>query len=325
MKKTFSLPSLQMNDRFGNGFRKSDDRGDDVVFLTPNNGEIEDDFTDQVSCMTIHSNKRQNLKLGEIGSTGKQSLWRKQQRTRAARLEKQLRAKWELEELIEEQLAHFNAQYNQANSVILLKDVPQLLMPDWASPLEMTSLGWMGDWRPSSILELLRTLARLTTFSFSASSQEELNMERTVSRLIKEIRIEETILDEEMGEIHSTCILNLPFGQANPSGGSALEKVMSEFKKIERVVSKAQKLRYKVLELIVKKVLNQTDAAEFLVMFAAIQDTIHQFCAHHKSQKVPVSLPTKHLEGDTIWEPSIDSILRFSNLAGKRNIHFRTR
>ncbi|GAB2233850.1 hypothetical protein Droror1_Dr00003080 [Drosera rotundifolia] len=34
-----------------------------------------------------------------------------------------------------------------------LKDVAQLLMPKCAPPLEMASLGWMGDWRPTSILK----------------------------------------------------------------------------------------------------------------------------------------------------------------------------
>ncbi|CDY09257.1 BnaC03g62870D [Brassica napus] len=46
------------------------------------------------------------------------------------------------------------------------------------------------------------------------------------------------------------------------------------------VKSKAQKLvmcRYKVLELVMKKLLNQTDTAEFVVAFAGIQDAIHQF------------------------------------------------
>ncbi|CAN6816886.1 unnamed protein product [Brassica oleracea] len=34
---------------------------------------------------------------------------------------------------------------------------------------------------------------------------------------------------------------------------------------------------YKVLELVMKKLLNQTDTAEFVVAFAGIQDAIHQF------------------------------------------------
>lgn len=53
--------------------------------------------------------------------------------------------------------------------------------------------------------------------------------------------------------------------------------------------------RFKALELIVKKVLSQTDAAEFLVAFAGIQDSIHQIGKKVKMLKGPVSLPLKSL------------------------------
>lgn len=44
-----------------------------------------------------------------------------------------------------------------------------------------------------------------------------------------------------------------------------------------------------------KKVLCQTDAAEFLVAFVGIQDLIHQIAAQQKLRKGPVSVPLKAL------------------------------
>jgi hypothetical protein len=49
--------------------------------------------------------------------------------------------------------------------------------------------------------------------------------------------------------------------------------------------------RFKALELAVKKVLRQSDAAEFLVAFAGIQDVIHQLAAKQKLPKGPAILP----------------------------------
>lgn len=51
--------------------------------------------------------------------------------------------------------------------------------------------------------------------------------------------------------------------------------------------------RYKVLELIVKNVLSQTDAAEFLVAFAGIQDSIHQIARDQRMLKGSVYLSLK--------------------------------
>ena len=51
--------------------------------------------------------------------------------------------------------------------------------------------------------------------------------------------------------------------------------------------------RFKALELVVKKVLSQTDAAEFLVAFEGIQDVIHQYAANQRFQKGPVTVSAK--------------------------------
>lgn len=50
--------------------------------------------------------------------------------------------------------------------------------------------------------------------------------------------------------------------------------------------------RYKVLELVMKKLLNQTDTAEFVVAFAGIQDAIHQFGEQKKLKKLYPAVPS---------------------------------
>ncbi|KAA8541930.1 hypothetical protein F0562_023082 [Nyssa sinensis] len=252
-----------------------------------------DHIAEQFRCMSLH--KRESIKRGEELSMEKHGVWRQEQKSRAAMLEKQLKAKWALEELIEEQLDRFHAHYNGAMVPTRLKDVAQLIMPKWAPAHEMAALAWLGDWRPSAILDLLRSLARSSS-SLPSSLSDSAGIEQALSQLIHEVRIEEAVLDEEMAEIQATCILNLPFGpMRNLPKGPALACVHSEFRKIHRVITKAQNLRFKALELVVKKVLSQTDAAEFLVAFVGIQDSIHQFATHLKLRKGLVSMPIKSL------------------------------
>ncbi|XP_031287429.1 uncharacterized protein LOC116146156 isoform X2 [Pistacia vera] len=257
-------------------------------------GEI-NEVLERVQCMTLR--KGATIKRGEEISSEKYDLWRQEQKRRAARLGKQLKSRWELQELIEEQLNRFRSHYNHAMVPIQLKDVAELLMPRWTPPHELAALSWLGDWRPSAILDLICGLVCPST-SLSSSSSSLSNsggIERLLSQVIHEIRIEESIIDEEMSEIQATCILHLPFASLNKrqSGGSTLGFIQEEFKKIERVITKAQQLRYKTLELAVKKVLSQTDAAQFLVAFAEIQDVIHQVAEQLKLRKVLVTLPTK--------------------------------
>ncbi|XP_038714356.1 uncharacterized protein LOC120007936 isoform X1 [Tripterygium wilfordii] len=245
-------------------------------------------------CMSLH--KREITKGDEDISCEKYGLWRQEQKNRAARLEKQLKAKWELEELIEEQLNRFHAHYNQALTPTRLKDMSQLLMPKWAPPHELAALSWLGDWRPSAILDLLYSLSRSSPSRSSSSLSESAGIELILSQLIHDIRIEEAIIDEEMAEIQATCILHLPFAPVNKQPAAApLNCIQTEFKKVERVFAKAQQLRFQALELIVKKVLTQTDAAEFFVAFAGIQDAIHQFAAQQKLRKDLTTVPFKGL------------------------------
>ncbi|CAB4303363.1 unnamed protein product [Prunus armeniaca] len=256
-----------------------------------------DDSAEKFQCMSLH--KRDTTKRGEELSFQKNGLWRQEQKGRVARLENWLKVRWELEEIIEEQLNRFHAHYNLDMVPTRLKDVAQILMPSWTPPDELASIAWIGDWRPSAILELVRGLSlssSSSSASSSSSSSNSIGTEQLLSQLIYEIRIEEAILDEEMAEIQSTCILYLPFAPTNiQSGGAALACVQSEFKKIERVITRAQRLRFKALELVLKKVLSETDAAEFLVAFEGIQDAIHQFATNQRFQKGPVTLPVKAL------------------------------
>ncbi|KAK9690243.1 hypothetical protein RND81_09G115100 [Saponaria officinalis] len=226
-------------------------------------------------------------------SMEKHDRWRQQQKSGAAMLQKQLKAKWTLEELIDNQLKRFQAHYNEEMVITQPEDVSQLLMPKWTPPLEMACMSWLGDWRPTAILELLQSLARSSYLSPSLADSPE--TDRMISKLIRETRIEEAIIDEEMAEIQATCILHLPFISAKRTDTSSVASVQSELKKVKQVIIKGQQLRLKVLELIVKKVLSQVDAAEFLVVFAGIQDSIHQFAAQQSLHKGPVKVSLKKL------------------------------
>lgn len=184
---------------------------------------------------------------GEDISGEKYYQWRQEQKTRAGRLEKKLRASWELEELIEEQLNRFRAHYNNAMVPIQLKDVAELLMPKWTPPHELAALSWLGDWRPSAILDLVRGLNRSSPSVSSSSSSvsgSSVN-ERLLSQVMNEIRIDEAIIEEEMAEVQAKCVLHLRFTPLikKKSRGSALGFIQEEFRKIEQVIVKAQQLR----------------------------------------------------------------------------------
>ncbi|KAL5575567.1 hypothetical protein UlMin_017266 [Ulmus minor] len=256
-------------------------------------GDESDGIVEMFNCMSLH---RRDTTKREL-SREKYGLWRQEQKHRASRLEKQLRARWELEELIEEQVNSFRVHYNRAMVPSRLKDIPQLLMPKWAPAYELAAMSWLGDWRPSAILDLVHGLFRSSSSSTSSYSSDSPSSEQLLSQLIHEIGIEETVLDEEMAEIQAKCILHLPFGPMNiKSGGVALAHIQSVFKKMERVITKAQQLRFKALELVLNKVLSHKDGAEFLVAFEEIQEAIHQFGVDQRSRKGPVAVPLKALE-----------------------------
>lgn len=187
--------------------------------------------------------------FGEGELSWDSDMWRQEQKTRATRLEKQLKARWALEDQIEDQLNRFHAHYNRATAPTRLKDVAQLLMPKGAPAYEMAALSWFGDWRPTAILGLLRSMAHS-----SSSLSEPMGLEEALSQLIHEIGIEEAVLDEEMAEIQANCVLHLPFGPAGSvnsrAAGPALARIQSEFKKIHRVITKAQNLRSTLLSLL---------------------------------------------------------------------------
>ncbi|KAG8379814.1 hypothetical protein BUALT_Bualt07G0128600 [Buddleja alternifolia] len=240
-------------------------------------------WKERVSLLLVQIGTLSEIVSENISSGGNYGLWRQEQRSGAARLKKQLKARWAMQKLIDEQLNGFRAHYNRAMGPIMISDVSQLLMPKWAPAHELAAVSWLGDWRPSTILELLRSLAH--------SLFDPVRVEQALNQLINDIRIEEAVIDEEMIEIQANCILHLPFGPVNnEENGPALACVRSEFKKIHRVYVKAQHLRMKALELAVKKVLSQNDAAEFLVAFVGIQEAIHQFAMKYKTRKGPVCI-----------------------------------
>ncbi|XP_030443157.1 uncharacterized protein LOC115665406 [Syzygium oleosum] len=207
-------------------------------------------------------------------------------------MEEQPRAGWELDFLIEEQLGRFYDCNNRVMNPARLSDVAKMLVPDSTPPLELACVGWFGDWRPSIILGLLHGLTRSSLLVTNPGQ-----IERTLMQLIREVKIEEAIIDGEMAEIQATCVLRLPFaGQSKGLGAvSALRSVYSEFKKIKQVINKAQQLRFRTLELVAQKILDPTDAAAFLVAFEKIQRGLHQFAAEQESRKGPITVSTRGL------------------------------
>ncbi|XP_047341194.1 uncharacterized protein LOC124944888 [Impatiens glandulifera] len=312
MKKAKSHPNhiiSTVSSSYDHRNRKYLDRSDDYgensdrervsieVSAADEENEI-DNLWERMSCIALRK-RESSLKRGENHqgiSPEKNGLqWKQEQKIRAARLEKQLKTRCALEDLLDEQLNHFHTIYKRATTnLIRLKDISQFLIPKEALPQEIASVWWIGDWRPSSILELIRSLPRSSP-SFSSEDDTGFETEQVLSQLIHEMQIEETVLDEQMAEIQSTCVLHLPFGRVHHSNGHefTLACIQSEYKKIHCVIIKAQHLRFKALELAVRKVLSQTDAAEFLIAFDGIQDLIHQVASDHKIKTGPVSVPFK--------------------------------
>lgn len=144
-----------------------------------------------------------------------------------------------MQKLIDEQLGRFKAHYGRASGPTRMSEVAELLMPRWAPPHELAAVSWLGDWRPSAVLDLLRSVAR------PLGVWDPIGVERALSLLINDMRNEEAVIDEEMTEAQSNCVLHLPFGPLrNDSTGPGLARVRSEFRKIHRVIVKAQNLRY---------------------------------------------------------------------------------
>ncbi|MCL7022334.1 hypothetical protein MKW94_029142 [Papaver nudicaule] len=296
---------------------------DEEEVVKPNQQEKqekeEDDIEQPVRCITLY--KRGGGRTGNnnnnkvYGLSGK-GQWRQEQRLRASRMEHHLGIHCSLEDLIQEQLSRFDGHYSRAlGKHRRLKDMSQILMPTKSRfPIEMACLSWYGNWRPSAILSLVQSFSRAPKTSSSSritGSTPLSRSERVLSDLIKQTRTEELILDEEMAEIQATCILHLPFKKASSkktgSVASDLACVYSEFKKIDRVYNQAQKLRYRTLELVVKKLLNPSQAAEFLVAFAGIQDMVHEFAVCRDRQtKGPISVTIKSNNG---MQQLIDSYL----------------
>ncbi|KAF9615202.1 hypothetical protein IFM89_022464 [Coptis chinensis] len=251
-----------------------------------NEEEESHEVVESFKCLTL-LHKRDFIKRGEklYGQ------WKQEQKLRASRMELHLSEEWALDKLIEEQLSRFDAHYSETMTQCTPKDVSQLLMPKHRLPLEMATLAWFGNWRPSAILILLYSLSR----SLSGCLKLDARAYRVLVQMIRQTRIEEAVLDEEMAEVQATCILHLPFSPTKNSNNSRgkMACIHSEFKKIHRVITQAQKLRYKTLELVVKKLLSKAQASEFLVAFAGIQDMVHEYAACQKRQKGPVIVTIK--------------------------------
>lgn len=171
-----------------------------------------------------------NLSDQELFSLEKYGVWKQGHKSGLGRLKKHLKVRWQMQKLVDEHLGRFQAHYFRAMAPTRISNVAQLIMPKWAPPLELAAVSWLGDWRPSIILQFLFTVAPVSTG-------------RALSQLIKDIRIEEAVIDGEMTEIQANCVLHLPFGRNKELHGSGLPRIRTEFKKIHRVIVKAQSLR----------------------------------------------------------------------------------
>ncbi|KAF2301361.1 hypothetical protein GH714_023310 [Hevea brasiliensis] len=126
---------LRMGQRSGNGHYQDGSAGNNAAWFPPPVANIL--FKEGVPTATVRDD-------GEKLSLAKYGLWRREQKTHAARLQKQLKAQWEFEQLIEEQLNRFRANYNCDMVPTRLKDVAQSLMPKWALPHELAALPGLG-------------------------------------------------------------------------------------------------------------------------------------------------------------------------------------
>ncbi|XP_076908618.1 uncharacterized protein LOC143565558 [Bidens hawaiensis] len=240
----------------------------------------------RIRCLALH--QPDSPKLGERSSWRSYRPWRQETYHRSAHLEKQLKV---LEDQIDKQVKRFQTRYSRALNPTRPKDVAKLLVPSSTPPLELATLSWLGDWRLSSILGLLSSLSKSSP-TLASSLTHAGATEKAISQLIHDLRIEEAVIDEELTEIQANCILNLPFALAHEKpNGSTLDQVNSELKKVHRLIVKAQNFRRNALETVVKKILCQSDAAEFLVAFGGIQETVHQFSRDYKMRKGPVCVP----------------------------------
>nr|XP_016513842.1 PREDICTED: uncharacterized protein LOC107830726 [Nicotiana tabacum] len=152
--------------------------------------------------------------------------------SRATTLKKQLVARWAVDRLIEEVISQFRWHNNRAIVPTKLKDMSQLIMPKskWTSPQELAIqfLSCFSPWLIPSHLQ---------------------NLYHTRLQKINELQIEEAIIDE---------------GMLRKSTESVKACIQSEFKKIHRVITKAQNLRLKAVEMAVRELLSQTEAVDCL-------------------------------------------------------------
>ncbi|MFS8000330.1 putative transcription factor TGA like domain-containing protein [Helianthus anomalus] len=188
---------------------------------------------------------RPNL-LCERSSWRSYTPWRQETYHRSARLEKQLKV---LEDQIDKQVKRFQTQYSRASNPTRPKDVAKLLAPSSTPPLELATLSWLGDWRPSSILGLLSSLTRSSP-TLASSLTHAAATEKAIQQLIHDLRIEEAVIDEELTEIQANCILNLPFALAQGKlNGPTMDQVHSELKKVHRLILKAQNFRSNLIHI----------------------------------------------------------------------------
>lgn len=216
-------------------------------------------------------------------------------------MSRHLRSRWALDDLVDGHLARLRTHYTQSMLPCHLADIPRLLFPPWNPPFLTSSVSWLGDtFRPSSILSLV-----IPTLSSSSSSLTPKTY-KLLAESMRRFRVQEAILEEEMAEYRSMSVLNLPFGPKRSNTrrkrGSGIKIVLREMRKMEGMIATAQMMRYRAVEVAVKGLmLDKAQAAEFLVAFTGIQETIHRQAAKLRTKAGPVEVTIQAFDAGHCW------------------------
>ncbi|XP_072970243.1 uncharacterized protein [Typha angustifolia] len=208
--------------------------------------------------------------------------WRAAQRASALRLERRLRARFALDDLVDAELARLRLHYHHhrhGKPSSSPREVSRLLFPPWNPPLFNAALSWLGDWRPSTILALIPSLAAASPSS-SALTNLSPRAHRSISEAVKRLRAHEAVIESEVGKYQARCAVRM----------GSKEEVMKEMGKMETVVRRANGLRYRALEVAVNDVLERTQAAEFLAAFAGVEVILHRTAERWRARVGPLAI-----------------------------------
>lgn len=158
--------------------------------------------------------------------------------------------------------------------------MPRALLPPWDPPLLTAAASWLGcTWRPSAVLSLVGP---------SVSGPLSPRAHRVIEEAIRRFRIEEAVLEEEMVEYQTMSVLNL---RGPGTRKERRRRVWEEVRKVEGVVERAGRLRYRAVEVAVRgAVLEEAQAAEFIVALAGIEEAARRAAARWRARAGAVAV-----------------------------------